>query len=552
VERAAMTADDGKTMLAGERAWLVGWWARLVGEWEARRPRGASGQADRPATPGWVVPALIVVFALGMAVGGPLTFVETDRLAGPAEAVLRYAPPVFLTAAVFIVGGVLAALWFRYRWLPGVVGRLDSIVSAALAADAARREQGYEAARPHAERAALEAVAWYSVGALRRWTLRAALALFVALGGVLGAALLLRQIALLRDQNVKIDRQVELLGDQNTKIEAQTALLREQNEKLDQQTVTVEAARRGARSTELFALLQKASELPPDDEARRRAFVGRVVAFTSAATPFFYVKVEAGRASSPEGEGTGAGGPLRGRAKPELIERPLSPERGQLLVGLLAAGADLAPLIEARATFAWADLRGADLPGAVLSRADLRGADLSDAGLAGANLSGANLSHADLSRASLLADLSGAFLSFADLSRAYLSGAFLHRAVLAFANLSGADLSRANLAFADLSRADLRGADLSGAFLFRANLSFADLSHADLSGALLSGANLSGAMFDGAIVSVGSLEPGRLPAGFPTGWEGPPPGWELVREDGDLVRLRRSGTPPPAPPAPSR
>jgi hypothetical protein len=268
-------------------------------------------------------------------------------------------------------------------------------------------------------------------------------------------------------------------------IEAQTALLREQNEKLDQQTVTAEAQRRGALSTELFALLQMASELPPDDAARRRAFAARAVAFTRAATPFYYVRVEAGReASTPYGAGASSRGVLRGRAngraKPELIEHPLSPERGQLLQGLVAAGADLAPLIEAQATFAEADLRGADLSGATLSRATLFRADLSQA------------------------NLSGATPRDADLSQAVLSGT-------------------------DLTNASLVGADLSGAYLSQAE-------------------------FRGAIVSTGELEPGRLPSGFPRGWEGPPPGWGLVRDDymHGPVRLQRSGTQPPAPPAPSR
>jgi hypothetical protein len=43
---------------------------------------------------------------------------------------MRAAPPVFLTAGVLVLDVFVAAFWVKERWLPGVVGRLDSIVSA--------------------------------------------------------------------------------------------------------------------------------------------------------------------------------------------------------------------------------------------------------------------------------------------------------------------------------------------------------------------------------------------------------------------------------------
>jgi hypothetical protein len=115
---------------------------------------------------------------------------------------------------------------------------------------------------------------WYSTPAVRRWSIQAAIALLLALGGLVGSALLVRQIALLREQNLKL--------------EAQTTLLREQNGKLDQQTITAEAQRRAALSAEAFALIHAIGA-----EAQSRSVIARVVALTRAATPFYYVRVDA-------------------------------------------------------------------------------------------------------------------------------------------------------------------------------------------------------------------------------------------------------------------
>jgi hypothetical protein len=249
-------------------------------------------------------------------------------------------------------------------------------------------------------------------------------------------------------------------------------------------------------AAELFSILQEVSQMTPSGEAGERrteamqlpsGLVARSVALSRAATRYWTAEVP---------DRTSSEVPV-----PRFADRPRSPERGQLLAGMIAAGVDIPALAEAGTTFVDADLREAILQDANLRGAKLRGADLNQANLRSANLVGADLSHTNLG----YANLSAAILRGADLSYAYLPSA----------NLMGANLSGADL------RAYLREASLIGA---------------DLSGARLGGADLRDAY-------VGVVRPGQLlPEGFPKGWSAPPDGWELF-EDGGMARLRRLSAP---------
>jgi uncharacterized protein YjbI with pentapeptide repeats len=140
-----------------------------------------------------------------------------------------------------------------------------------------------------------------------------------------------------------------------------------------------------------------------------------------------------------------------------LIGKPLSPERGQLLITLTRLPLDTHTnrKIYQSTIFKAADLRGANLRAVDLKAADLRAANLRGADLSEADLNEANLREANL----IIANLSGADLSRADLSGAYLMGAYLIRAKLNRVNLRSAYLLGADLSEADLSEADLSVAD---------------------------------------------------------------------------------------------
>lgn len=206
--------------------------------------------------------------------------------------------------------------------------------------------------------------------------------------------------------------------------------------------------------------------------------------------------------------------PYRSFEDDSLSDKPLSLERGQLLLALSVMDMDSASFaaLKARAPFRKADLRGANLNGADLRgvnlyEADLRGASLYEAKLGGADLRGVNFWGANLKNA----DLSGA-----DLQRANLSWADLHQAVLAGANMNGADLSCAKLQQADLSGTIMKLAILNEAFLNEATMVGTDLevtelyktnfSEADMSKAFLRGARLNEAVLRGTILQEANME----------------------------------------------
>lgn len=149
-----------------------------------------------------------------------------------------------------------------------------------------------------------------------------------------------------------------------------------------------------------------------------------------------------------------------------LTERPLSPERGQLLITLVGAQVDMRPILKG------ADFSDANLTGAVLAEADLRGAIL-----ARANLVDSALVDVDLSEAVLIE---------ADLTKADLTGSQLNGAKLMDAKLGDAFLTGADMTGADLSEAEVRNADMSQAILIGTTVTGTEIKEAHLHGAIVS------------------------------------------------------------------
>lgn len=426
-------------------------------------PRSSFGAA-------WALVLLLLGGVIGFIIALTLFFDEFGSFTRWLDSVFSL---ILAAASGFIVGSLLVGLCAAFlltRFLRRARATLKQVVSDAEAAAHAACDRDAKAAVKHTADAIRTVAAWYSDGTSRRFMVQTVLASLVAFGGLTGTVLLFRQTLLL-------GQQTSLLAKQNEKLDEQTSLLQEQNEKLDQQTITAEAQRRDAFSTEMSSLIQTVAANP--HEALSRSFIARAVTLTHAATPFSYVKVRWNFVS--------------GKTTPELTKEPLSPERGQLLVGLVSSGVDVPALVRAGVTF-----RGADLSGAKLPRANLSGVDLGDA----------------------------------DLSSADLRGAVLHEA----------DLRNANLRYADLRGIDLRGADLGAA---------------NLTSAVLTGLHSDGTVdpssavdLDGAIVSFYSSDKSRRLDGFPEGWGGQPPaGWEMF-EGNNTFRLRRVGASSAAPPPP--
>ncbi|BDS10445.1 pentapeptide repeat-containing protein [Aureispira anguillae] len=301
-----------------------------------------------------------------------------------------------------------------------------------------------------------------------------------------------RQISLMSDQNASIQKQLlqiddqnrliaqqiqqgytqnQLVRQQNKKIDAQTGLIQHQNQRLDQQTYLQEADRRSSLVF-LFSNIMDAidKELKDDygkDSIRNLSpqLIGRIVALSTRLKPYNYLSGDT------------------------LIKKPLSPERGQLLVNLVESQLDSVSykLIFEKARFNNADLSGSNLKGAYLVGADMRGADLSEVNLIGADMKGADLSEVNL----IGADMKGADLPKVNLIGADMKGADLPKVNLIGADLIGVDLIGANLMEGNLIGVDLRGANLIGANLIGADLSEANLKSTNLSETNLILANLS-------------------------------------------------------------
>ena len=287
--------------------------------------------------------------------------------------------------------------------------------------------------------------------------------------GFIGLLVALIPITLLYQQN-------RLLSKQNEKID-------KQNIRLDQQTYLQEAERRSSLVF-LFSNIMDAvdKELKEDykkDKIRNLSpqLIGRITGLSTRLKPYRYLDGDI------------------------LTTKPLSPERGQLLVSLLGSQLDEKTMgeIYRKSDFSYADLEGRDFSNMQLSNINLRDANLRNAYLRGVDLTNADLSQADLKNADLrqadLRDtgLSQADLKNADLRQADLRGTDLRQANLRNANLNDADLSNSTGSLKEIvTREDLNpkssifGANLRGADLRDASTNNTNFENVKLANILIS------------------------------------------------------------------
>ena len=250
--------------------------------------------------------------------------------------------------------------------------------------------------------------------------------------GVIGLLLALIPVTLLWQQN-------QLLGVQNAKLEDQTKLFEKQNDKIDAQIQLEESNRRGALIVMMSNIMDKV-----DDELKEREkldssralsqqLIGRIAAISQSFRPYRFWQDSV------------------------LIEKPFSPERGQLLLALV--NSDLSPntykKLYQETTFQEAYLEGVNL-----IQANLYGAKLSGANLMGAHLVEADLREADLREVNFkIATLAGANLIAANLRKADLDGAYFGYAKLIGADLRGTRLTGNNFSEANLKNAKVNNRD---------------------------------------------------------------------------------------------
>jgi len=247
-----------------------------------------------------------------------------------------------------------------------------------------------------------------------------------------------------------------VLMNQNERIDTQNELIKKQNTRLDQQTYLQEAERRSSLVF-LFSNIMDAidQELKTDVGIKGKPdlspqLTGRIIALSTRLKPYNYMDGDT------------------------LIDKPLSPERGQLLVSLIGSELDSVSLIQIfeRADFSYADLERANLSGAMMNGINLEKANLKRAILHDAKMKNSNLSKAELQNAELLrASLQNAILKKTNFNKAHLG--YIKRVedfLVNGVNISPMNDKTSNIKGANLSNADLSGADFSNASLFNAIL----------------------------------------------------------------------------------
>lgn len=387
----------------------------------------------------------LVALALGMLLGGALSLTGLTSLSAHLPGLLKS----FVIAILILGALVFIMVQFKERVLKLLFGvtntDLKEVKDRGQSLFINAWNKDFDSARTDFDAVYTKIFAWYSWMSFRRWIILIFNTLFISFGGLLGTVLIYNQNNLLTQQN----RLMEL-----------------QNVRLDQQTYLQEADRRSSLIFLMGNLIDamdkelKSDVGQPGVRDLSPQLVGRVIALSKSLRPYRYLD------------------------KDSLVARELSPERGQLLISLLASELDNSTLLR---IFLAADFSFADMKGAVLSGEYMAGINLENA-----DLSGAVLDETDLSRANLSgSDLEGVIFARATLKDARLRGARMANAYFESANLKDANFYQANLNHAKLNAANLQNAHFSQA----------NLHHADLSGAVLSKARFDGAILDSTLVN---------------------------------------------------
>lgn len=230
----------------------------------------------------------------------------------------------------------------------------------------------------------------------------------------------------------------------------QAILLKNQNKKIEQQIYLQEAER---RSSLIFMMSDIMETI--DDELKdtfntnhntrklTKQTIGRIIALNLMLKPYYYLD------------------------KGELIEKPLSPERGELLIALVKSDLDIDTYHEIfkETRFEYADLENAKLDSAQLDFVDLEYANLKGAKLRGANLFFSTLRNANLN----LALLSNANMEKASLRKASLIGTQLDGSVLENAILDSAYFYNVNIKRATFTNTRMIGTEFHKVIGFHKN-----------------------------------------------------------------------------------
>ncbi len=476
----------------------------------------------------------VLVFGFGVAAGFLIAFSGLGVLADSAGLIVS----VFLVTVFLVtIGGIVLYFLRRpiLRFLFGIAETQIETFAEPLAEVArATAARDPERATENARALLQLALARYSWIASRRWVIASLTGLIAAMAALAGAALLFNQNELIRTQ-------AELMQDQNTLILTQSELMTDQNARIAEQTELLakdvqlaEAARNAQIAVEVTRIaellgqtLTRSGDGQPigPDSAPLLApasdldlgLIMRIAAASQAARPYRFLDLSRGgwddlakmqvamerrRGELPQSYGQMAR--LFGwrdlPADTPLIDRPASPERGQLLNALLLAGVHEFELLSFYGLdLSYAHARGARLLAQSMQMVQLSYADLSGAQMIEVDFSGASLENARFRRARIERSV------FATLESDSARGPYRTTGGEYAMFTAGVDFSESLLRDVIFEGARGVAMNFDGATLVNSRFTDSWISAATFRGAVLIGVDFSGAGmksvdFDGAYV----------------------------------------------------
>jgi hypothetical protein len=448
----------------------------------------------------------VVVFIIGVVIGFPLATFGVEFVTNNSGAVFGI---LFgFLVLVLLVGGTVAIFRKQIWGMLFKRGEVEMERFARPLAEVARFAalqkvaEATESARDLAE-LVLARYAWVST---RRWLMATITAFIAAIAALAGSALLFQQNQLLRTQ-------IGLMQDQNARIE-------EQNRFIANQIELGEAQRSTAIVPEIIAIgalladevqridptgtgLRSVTQLSPSTRAR-------ILSATSAARPYRYLRTPLMDLDENQIMSSGllrrtdisASGVVRGQLEAVLgrsdqftgalggvmSDRPLSPERGQVITLLVNSGfTDLDAM--GGPDFSFAEVR-TSLQGVTLYRAMLRFADFEQQLLLLTQMDGAYLEHSRFRSATL---------DTISMSKSKIGNIDVPT------NLAGADFSLARLKSVTFDGSRGFGISFDNAVLHKVTFVGTDIAASTFRGTIFgevdfTGAGLKSVDFDGAIV----------------------------------------------------
>lgn len=480
---------------------------------ESSRP-GAQAQAFNVAVA--MAGIAIVVFIIGVVVGFPVATFGVEFLTQNAGVVFGLLFGFFVL--VLLIAGFV--LIFRQQIWQSLFKRGEvemerfarPLSEVARFAALQKVAEATESARDLAE-LVLARYAWVST---RRWlmaTITAFIAAIAAIAALAGAALLFQQNQLLRTQ-------IGLMQDQNARIDEQNRFIQSQIELGEAQRSTAivpEILELGGQIGAELEKIRASGVAAPQIGDLSPSLRARIVAATLAARPYRYLRtplldldeqmmmssgllrrtdLTAADTVRQRLVASGATAEFNGEQQGVLSDRPLSPERGQIVSILLNSGlGDLSQF--SGADFSFAEVRTGGSASLIFDNANLRFADF-DRELVNGRFDGAYLEHArfrnarvnqasfstrqmstllpgqaPLTRRAELSgtDFSGALLSAVrfDGSRGFginFDGAVVHNVSFLNAEIAGGTFRNTIFGVVDFTGAGLKSVDFDGAIVF--------------------------------------------------------------------------------------